>query len=189
MKILKYLMDFSYCLTAGHGVCWKGQSLETLKQIVTQQLLKSMETYLTSADRGWKILVIAVVLQEQSCLFPQTTPRASVCGLCSGWDRVYTNHETRWGWCMGMERQSCARSQGYHVPWVHAQVEWCPWPQPACCSHSPACDPAGSGNDTGIQRTNVDGNAEVQMTVEQKTSRPTLGRKPGVFERPPADYR
>jgi len=29
---------------------------------------------------------------------------------------------------------------------------------------------------------NVDGNAEVQMIVEQKTSSPTLGRKPGVFD-------
>lgn len=44
------------------------------------------------------------------------------------------------------------------------------------------CDPAGRGNDTGTQCVDVDGNAEVQMTVEQKTSSPTLGRKPGVFE-------
>lgn len=29
---------------------------------------------------------------------------------------------------------------------------------------------------------NVGGNAEVQTTTEQKTSSPTLGRKPGVFE-------
>lgn len=41
---------------------------------------------------------------------------------------------------------------------------------------------AGSGNDGGTQCTNADGNAEVQMTVEQKTSSQTLGRKPGVFE-------
>lgn len=41
---------------------------------------------------------------------------------------------------------------------------------------------AGSGNDGGTQCMNADGNAEVQMTVEQKTSSPTLGRKLGVFE-------
>ena len=175
-------MDFCYCWMAVQDICWKGQSLETLKQIVTQQLLKSVETYLTSADGGSKILLIAVVPQEQSYLFAQTVPHASFWGLCSGLDRVYTKHETRWGWYVGMEKQRCACSQGYHVPWAHAQVERCPWPQAACCSHIPACDPAGRGNDTGTQRMNVDGNAEVQMTMEQKTSSPILGRKPGVLE-------
>lgn len=29
---------------------------------------------------------------------------------------------------------------------------------------------------------NAAGNAEVQVTIEQKTSSPTLGRKPDVFE-------
>lgn len=41
-----------------------------------------METYLTSVDGGRKILVIAVVLHEQSYLFAQAIPRAVVCGLC-----------------------------------------------------------------------------------------------------------
>lgn len=59
----------------------------------------------------------------------------------------------------------------------------------ACCSHPPARDPAGSGNNAGTQCLNADGNAAVQMTVEQNTSSPTLGRKPGVFEQPPADSR
>lgn len=82
MQILKYLMDSCCCLVSGQGVCWKGQSLETLKQTVPQQLLKSMEIYLTSAEGGWKVLVIAVVVK--SYFLPRLFPTLQFVGSAQG---------------------------------------------------------------------------------------------------------
>lgn len=73
MQILKYLRDISWRCSL------QGRSLETLKQRVTQQLWKSMETDLTPVESGWKVLVTVVVLLEESYLFAQTVPRAADC--------------------------------------------------------------------------------------------------------------
>lgn len=175
MGILKYLMDSYYCLTSGKGVCWKGQSLETLKQTVPQQLLKSMEIYLTSAEGGWKVLEKVVTVQEQSYFFGQASPHFILWALLRVRQGLHSPEVGVWG-CRGR----AGHSQGCPVPGMCARVGQCPWPQTACCSHISACDPAGKN--TRTQHTNVDGNSEVQTTVEQKTSSPTLGRKPGVFE-------
>lgn len=111
---------------SGQGVCCKGRSLETLKQTVPQQL-KSMEIYLTWAEGGWKVLEIAVVVQEQSWFLARLLATLSL-WLCSGLDRAGTDHEVGvWG---------CRAEL-----WAHLGP--CPWPQAACCSHIPACDPAG----------------------------------------------
>lgn len=180
MGILKYLMDFYYCLTSGKGVCWKGQSLETLKQTVPQQLLKSMEIYLTSAESGWKILERAATVEEQSYIFGQAAPHSSACGLCSGLGRIALGSRV----CPALrsvcgDAELCphraALSQGCVPTWGTAHDH----KLPAAPTSLPVIQQEKT---TRNQHMNVHGNSEVQLTIEQKTSSSVLGRKPGVFE-------
>lgn len=100
-------MDSCYCLMAGQGVCWKGQSLETLKQ--TAPAVVEASGNLLDFSRGW----LRSCGDSSSCagaelVFGQAAP-------LSLW--VCTDHEVAvWG-CRG----TAGHSQGCPVPgmWGH----------------------------------------------------------------------
>lgn len=109
MQILKYLMDSCYCLMSGQGVCWKGQSLETLKQ--TAPAVVEVNGNLLDFSRGW----LQSSGDSSSCagaklFFGQAAPHSPVCGFAQ---------TMRWVWgCRGR----AGHSQGCPVPgmWGHA---------------------------------------------------------------------